>query len=197
MVPAPTSAAILAGGRARRFGGRDKSRLVVEGRPIVGRQLEVLTRVAHDIFIVGPRADLYEDLAVPVYADVLRDYGAIGGLFTALEVARQPLVLVVACDLPFLDDRLLGLLVERAAGRDGAWVVTPRGPEPLLACYRRAARDRVLARLRAGLLKAAALSDVLDLAAVDGSDLARFGPADRLLANLNTPDDYGRIESSR
>ena len=117
-----TSAAILAGGQARRFGGRDKSRLVVEGRPIIVRQLEVLQRVAHDIFIVGPRADRFADLGLPVYADLIPGHGALGGLYTALEVARNDAVLVVACDLPFLDAGLLARLVERSAGHDGAWV---------------------------------------------------------------------------
>ena len=46
------SAAILAGGHARRFGGRDKSALVV-GPTILERQLPVLAGLADDIMIVG------------------------------------------------------------------------------------------------------------------------------------------------
>ena len=38
------SAAILAGGRASRFGGSDKSALVVGGRSILDRQIEELDR---------------------------------------------------------------------------------------------------------------------------------------------------------
>jgi len=191
------SAAILAGGKARRLGGRDKSRLVIEGRPIIVRQLEVLQRVAHDIFIVGPRADLYADLGLPVYADLVPDRGALGGLYTALEVARDDAVLAVACDLPFLDAGLLARLVERSAGHDGAWMATGRGAEPLIACYRRSARACVLERLRAGALKVADLGTTLEMAAVGAEEAAEFGPLDRLLANVNTPEDFARIESSR
>jgi molybdopterin-guanine dinucleotide biosynthesis protein A len=39
------SAAILAGGRASRFGGRDKSALVVEGQPILDRPLAALVHI--------------------------------------------------------------------------------------------------------------------------------------------------------
>jgi molybdopterin-guanine dinucleotide biosynthesis protein A len=39
------TAAILAGGRAARFGGRDKSALVIEGRSILERQITELLRV--------------------------------------------------------------------------------------------------------------------------------------------------------
>lgn len=191
------SAAILAGGKARRLGGRDKSRLVIEGRSIIVRQTEVLQRVAHDIFIVGPQADLYADLELPVYADLLPGNGALGGVYTALEVAREDLVLTIACDLPFLDAGLLQRLVERSAGHDGAWIATDRGAEPLIACYRRDARTRVLDRLRRGALKAADLNAALDLGVVTADDVAQFGPIDRLLANVNTPEDFARIESTR
>jgi molybdopterin-guanine dinucleotide biosynthesis protein A len=196
MVGAP-AAAILAGGKARRFGGRDKSRLVIEGRSIIVRQMEVLQRVAHEIFIVGPRADLYADVGVPVFADLLPGRGALGGVYTALEVARSETVLTVACDQPFLEAGLLDLLAKRAAGHHGAWVTTARGAEPLFACYQRSIRLTVLERLRAGALKAVDLSTVLDLAVVSEAEVGQFGPVDRLLANLNTPEDFTRIESTR
>ena len=191
------AAAILAGGQARRFGGRDKSRLVIEGRSIIVRQMEVLQRVAHEIYIVGPRADLYADIGVPVYADLLPGRGPLGGVFTALEVAEGDPVLVVGCDLPFLDAGLLARLVARSDRADGAWIVTARGVEPLVACYHRAVRDRVLERLRAGALKLADLGTALSMVRVDEAEVAEFGPSARLLTNLNTPEDYGRIESTR
>jgi molybdenum cofactor guanylyltransferase len=191
------AAAILAGGKARRLGGRDKSRLVIEGRSIIVRQMEVLQRIAHPIYIVGPRAELYADVGLPVYADLLPDRGAIGGLYTALEVADTDRVLTVGCDLPFLDAGLLAHVHARAAGHDGAWVSSARGPEPLVACYARRARTVVLDRLRGGALKLADLGAVLDLAVVTEEEVERFGPISRLLANVNTPEDVARIESSR
>jgi molybdenum cofactor guanylyltransferase len=189
-----TSAAILAGGRARRFGGQDKSRLVVQGRSIIVRQLDILQRVADEIFIVAPDAGRFADLGVPVHADRLPDLGAIGGLYTALDAATADLVIVVACDLPFLDDRLLGELAERARTADGAWVRTSRGVEPLVACYQREARHRVLAEIHAGRLKASDLGAALRMAEIDRSELERFGSADDLLMNINTPADYARVQ---
>ena len=43
------SVAILAGGDARRFGGRDKSALVVDGRTILERQIAELSTVTPDL----------------------------------------------------------------------------------------------------------------------------------------------------
>jgi len=188
-----TSAAILAGGAARRFGGHDKSRLVVEGRSIIIRQLQILQQVAADLFVVSPFAERFADLHLPVYPDRIPGLGAIGGIFTALEVAASDRVLVIACDLPFLHAGLLLRLVELASEGDGAWVRSARGVEPLLACYRREARAAVGAEISAGRLKAGDLGSVLRMAELSGEDLERFGPTERLLANLNTPEDLARL----
>lgn len=188
------AAAIVAGGQARRFGGRDKSRLTVDGRTIIVRQVEVLQRVASDIFIVAPQDERFGDLGLPVHADRVAGAGVLGGIYTALDVATADRVLVVACDLPFLDAGLLSLLVERAADGDGAWVRTERGVEPLLACYQRAAAPRLRARIDAALFKAADLCDGLKMIDVTTADVAKFGAPERLLTNLNTPDDYARVQ---
>jgi molybdopterin-guanine dinucleotide biosynthesis protein A len=188
------AAAILAGGQARRFGGRDKSRLVVGGRTIIVRQIEVLQRVTPEILIVAMDAGRFVDLALPVHADVIPGAGAMGGLLTALEAASTDLVIVVACDLPFLDEGMLRRLVELSAAGDGAWVRTPGGVEPLLACYRREARATIRAEIENRRLKLADLGSRLRMAELDADQLARFGAPGRLLANINTPDDYARIQ---
>jgi len=190
-----TTAAIVAGGRASRFGGRDKSRLIVEGRSIIFRQVDVLQRVAAEVMVIGPDPARFADLGLAGYPDRQPGLGALGGVSTALEVARFDRVIVVACDLPFLDEGLLRRLVTLADGAvDGAWVHGPRGVEPLLACYRRTARDAVRQQIAAGRLQLAALGSVLRMAEVTEPELRTYGSPDRLLANLNSPADYARVQ---
>jgi molybdopterin-guanine dinucleotide biosynthesis protein A len=189
-----TSAAILAGGQAKRLGGLDKSRLVVQGRSIIVRQLDVLQRVAADVFIVAADQARFADLHLPVHLDREPGTGAIGAIYTALEAARGDTVLTIACDLPFLTAPLLDELVRRAAAADGAWVRSARGVEPLVACYRRHARTAIQAEIRAGRLRARDLGAVLTMAEISPDDLARYGVPGELLANVNTPDDYARIQ---
>jgi molybdopterin-guanine dinucleotide biosynthesis protein A len=150
--------------------------------------------VAGEIFIVAADAARFADLALPVHADRIPDLGAIGGLLTALDVAAADRVVVVACDLPFLHAGVLARLVALSEDGDGAWVHTPRGPEPLLACYRRAAGARVREAVLAGLRRASDLGSALRMIALDEDELATYGPPDRLLANINTPGDYARVQ---
>ena len=184
----------MAGGRARRFAGQDKSRLVVEGRTIIVRQVEILQRVAHPVFIVGHDAGRFADLGLPVHPDAIANSGAIGGIYTALTIDGPETVIVVACDMPFLDGRLLSRLVEMSASHDGAWVRTPRGVDPLLACYRRHAAPIIRAEIEGGRLKATALDTVLHMADMTLEEVATYGPPERLLANVNSPGDYARVQ---
>src|SRR5437773_591177 len=141
------SAAILAGGRATRFGGRDKSALVVDGRTILDRQIEALTPLTSDIVIVGSAAH-------PMFpggrmiADRVADSGPLGGLHAALLDTRSDALILLACDMPFVTTAFLAHLIDRATRAADAeeWdaVVprTERGYHPLCAVYRRGVVDR-------------------------------------------------------
>lgn len=144
--------------------------------------------------MVGAPPDRFVDLGVPVHGDLILDIGAVGGLYTALQVAQAARVIVVACDMPFLDAGLLRRLAALASDGDGAWVRTARGVEPLLACYRRTAREVIRTEIVRKRLKAADLGSVLHMIEVGPADVARFGPVDRLLANVNSPADYARVQ---
>jgi molybdopterin-guanine dinucleotide biosynthesis protein A len=188
------TAAIIAGGQARRFGGRDKARLLVDGRPIIIRQVEILQRVADPVLVIGGPPARFADLPVVVQADLIPGAGAMGGVYTALVSAPGDLVLVVAADLPYLDAPVLARLADMAAGADAAWVRTHAGPEPLIACYQRAIADRLRAAIAAGRLKLADLAAVLDVVELTGAELARYGDPARLVTNVNTLHDYERIQ---
>src|SRR4051794_38889988 len=91
---------ILAGGRARRLGGRDKGALVVGDRRILERQLAALEgRAARIVIVGGPERHIG---GVEVVPDSLPDIGALGGLYTALVNATSERTLVMACDMPFV-----------------------------------------------------------------------------------------------
>ncbi len=124
------SAAILAGGQATRFGGCDKSALVVEGETIRARQIAALAQIADDIMIVGPVARRLQPsdavaqrfqpsdaengpsgLPVRTIADRVAGCGPLGGLHTALSEARGDALLIVAGDMPFVSAPFLAHLL--------------------------------------------------------------------------------------
>ena len=94
------SAAILAGGRARRLGGLDKSALIVDGMAVIDRQLAVLRGRARNIVLVGFRGP--GPAPCPVVDDLTPGAGPLGALVTALMSATTDRVFVLAGDMPFV-----------------------------------------------------------------------------------------------
>jgi molybdopterin-guanine dinucleotide biosynthesis protein A len=63
-----------------------------------------------------------------------------------------------------------------------------------VACYGTTARDRVAHFVAGGGRKASDLGHVLNMAELASPELDQFGDPVHLLANINTPDDYARVQ---
>ncbi|HEY6608204.1 MAG TPA: molybdenum cofactor guanylyltransferase [Candidatus Limnocylindria bacterium] len=182
------SGVVLAGGMSRRM-GVDKRLILVDGEPLLRRVARVVS-VATDelIVVVAPGRPLpdgvLEYLDARVEVDRLADAGPLAGLESGLAAASHELAVVVAADLPLLDARLLRHLVDMLAATDADVVAaaTDRGPQPLLAAYR---RDPALAAatrlLDAGERRMRALLEVLAVVEVV-ADV-------RATTNVNEPAD--------
>lgn len=186
------TAAILAGGQARRLGHIDKSALVIGDVRIIDRQLAALRAIADHLLIVSNDAERYASLGVDVVPDLVPGAGALGGIYTAVSASPHRQTLVVACDLPFLTVPFLRHLA--AAGREADLAIprTPDGYQPLCASYSRACLDAIRRRMETGSLKAADLVHDVRVREIGPDEIARFDPAGTLFLNVNTPDDYAR-----
>jgi molybdenum cofactor guanylyltransferase len=187
------TAAILAGGRARRLGGLDKSRLTIGGLTILQRQLDVLQDVADRVVVIAGDPERFAGIGVPVVRDLVPDAGSLGGIYTAVSAAESP-VLVLACDMPFLTAPFLARVFERGQDVD---VALPRGLDgyhPLCACYAPACADPIRRRLEAGALKVLDLMTDVRVRELDPAEIEAFDPEGLVLLNINTPDDLARAE---
>ena len=190
-------AAILAGGRARRFAGRDKSALLVGDRTILERQLDVLAPSVERTLIVGyagERALPHSVISVP---DRVAGRGPLAGLEAALAAADGGDVLLVACDMPNLTTTFASYLIDLS--KEAAWnaVVprTDRGYHPLCAVYTASCLAAVQRRLARHELRMVDLVGDLTVRAVGDVELARLGGGAHLLANVNTQADLDALEA--
>jgi molybdopterin-guanine dinucleotide biosynthesis protein A len=184
----PFSAVILAGGRSTRM-GRDKARLELHGRPLLARQIALARSLAPVEVLISGRAETdYSDFGCPVLLDRMPDAGPLAGIAVALEVARAPLVLVLAVDLPHLTPGVLERVLAAAGENRGVVPRVAGRVEPLAALYPRSAAllaDEQLARQRfavrdfAQVCAAAHLVRFLDLPVECAG----------AFANWNTPED--------
>jgi molybdopterin-guanine dinucleotide biosynthesis protein A len=180
------------GGQARRFAGRDKSTMMVGGRPIVERQLAALRSVTDDLMLVGSREP--GPPGVRAVADRVPNQGPLAGLDAALGAARDEVLVLVACDMPFVTGLLFAHMLTRIDGADAVVPRTERGYHPLCAAYARSCREPVNRRLRDGRLRMLDLLDDLRVYVVEGDELGPLG-GQQLLANVNTPDELRDLEA--
>lgn len=173
------SAAILAGGRATRFGGQDKSALVVDGRTILNRQIEVLSAVADDVQVVRD--------------DIVPGCGPLGGVHTALTRATHDRTFVLACDMPYVTVPFVSHLLSLSADADIVVPRTEHGYHPVCAVYARTCLDVIARRLAGRRLKMVDMFSDVRVREVSGDELETFGDRHRLLANVNTPADFADL----
>lgn len=186
-------AAIIAGGRARRFGGRDKGSLRVGRAAIVDRQLDALEAVADRVLVVTLDPARYRDRNVLAVADLVPGAAALGGIYTALATATTEHVLVVACDLPFLTASFLRRLVTSTRTGDEAVVPRPAdGLQPLCAVYARRLMVPMRRAIDAGRLKVVDFLATVRVHELGPEVIAADDPEGTLFFNVNGPADLER-----
>ena len=188
------SVAILAGGQSRRM-GRDKAFLPVGGRPVIERILTRVKPLSDDVLINTNSAPLYEQFGLRIVADIYPDKAALGGIYSALVSARHFYVLVVACDMPFLNGDLLRYLVNLAPSADAVIpVIKPAQPEMLHAVYSKNCLAAIQSRLLADRLQIIGFLDDVSVRYVEQNTIAKFDPHFHSFINLNTPTDWQKAQ---
>jgi molybdopterin-guanine dinucleotide biosynthesis protein A len=185
---------ILAGGDSKRFGG-EKAFFEIEGRPMIQRVVEEVSKLSGEI-VISCRTGL-ERLAImypeaKIIPDKWDKKGALTGIVSALPEVESDYVALVTCDCPKIKSGVIEMLFKSARGHDGA---TPRWPngyiDPLQAVYRtkklQVAAQKVWER---GKMR---LADVLkmlpDVVYVSTEELKKVDPKLESFLNVNLPED--------
>ena len=188
--------AILAGGRSERM-GQDKALMLFLGRPLILRICERLKPLADEVIVTTSHPEDYAFLGVPCYPDFEPGRGALGGLYTALSMASNPIVAAVGCDLPFASLGIFRYACDLMREGDFDVVVpsTDKGLEPLHAVYRREACLPVIRRAMdkddLKLINWFAEAKTIKLKPQETAKLDQQGLG---FWNLNTPEDFQQAE---
>jgi molybdopterin-guanine dinucleotide biosynthesis protein A len=189
--------AIQAGGESRRM-GQDKALLPFLGKPLIQRVIERLSPLADELLLTTNRPEAYRFLDLPLFPDVIPGRGALGGLYTALSAASQPLVAVVACDMPFASPRLLeaerDLLL--ATGSDAVIPRTEGGTEPFHAVYRRnTCLPAIQAAIAADRWRVDAWYAQAKVRLMPPAEVQPYDPQGIAFSNVNTPEELAQAEA--
>ncbi|GAB4285036.1 MAG: molybdenum cofactor guanylyltransferase [Marinilabiliales bacterium] len=130
---------ILAGGKNLRYHGTEKAFLKINGKTIIENTLDILKQVFNEILIISNKPEKYTAFSLPVFTDIYRNLGPIGGIHSALHNTRLDAIMVFASDMPFLNKEFINYLIEYFYSVDCDILIpcSDKGIEPLHAIYRK------------------------------------------------------------
>ena len=194
----PVYGLVLAGGQSTRM-KRDKATLAYHGQTQLEWAMQLIAPQVVKAFVsVRPGQNDPVRARFEQIVDTREGLGPLAGIMAAQERYPDVAWLVLACDLPFLDERTLQYLL---AERDPARAATafrayqpdrPKHhglPEPLCTIYEPASHVGLLAHLASG-------KDCPRKYLINADTKLLDQPDPRALDNVNTPEEYGSAMAS-
>lgn len=190
-------ALILAGGQNSRMDGQHKALLEWNGRTWLEYLMDAFAAFDEKIISTGvlTLADGTDFKAVP---DKISGQGPLGGLCTALSVCQSDALVVCACDMPLVTAGLTAYLADQARLHPKANAIAIRDRSgrlhPLCGVYHKET---------ASVIHEALMQDerrmIRVFRALRGLEfsLAETDFPDRILSNVNTPEELDSLFSSQ
>jgi molybdenum cofactor guanylyltransferase len=180
---------VLAGGENRRM-GVDKAFLPVAGMLMIEHVLRALRKSVEHIIIVTNSPRAYASYDAVVITDACDKRGPLTGIYSGLLHSRDEYNVVVACDMPFLNSRLLSYMTGLAGEYDAVLPKIGDFIEPLHAVYRRGLLQVIEDHFKRDQRKIRGILAGLRVRHVTEKEIDRFDPLRRSFINLNTPEEY-------
>ena len=127
---------ILAGGKGRRMGGKDKGLLNFKDSALIRHVIEAVSRQSRQIMINANRnLDQYAALGYPVIQDQSQDFqGPLAGFYSAMLAATTDYILTLPCDGPIIVDDYLEKM-RQALNDSGADIIVASDGERMQPVY--------------------------------------------------------------
>lgn len=186
------SGVVLAGGQAGRLQGQDKTKLKFGHRTLLERTLETLEPICDEKIISSNNMETYNNCKV--VPDRNKGQGPLGALYSCLLAARNPYLLIVATDMPFITTVALQKLWQERNGFDVVIPKSPDGMQPLAALYSRECILPIQSQLEQGNLKIRSFFSEVRVKVINCQDFPDIYHKNIFL-NINSPADLQKARS--
>ncbi|OQZ03555.1 MAG: hypothetical protein B6D34_07335 [Candidatus Brocadia sp. UTAMX1] len=183
------TAIILAGGKSLRM-GYNKAFLKYGDKTFIEHQIARLTKIFDEIILSANDAAAYAYLNLPIVSDVISGKGPLSGICAGLIRSTSSHAFVIACDMPFLDEKVILCLKDRIDSYDVVVPQTSRGLEPLHAFYSKNCIQPIRRCLDEGRLRIIDFFADVKVRIVCEQELNGLDGSTSSLTNLNTPEEY-------
>lgn len=174
---------VLAGGKSTRM-GEDKGLINYHGKPQREYAFELLESIGIEPFI-SCRPEQEVEISFPTISDKFVDLGPFGAILSAFQTDPNAAWLIVACDLPFVNEAALKHLISsRNTSKIGTAFYNPETdfPDPLFTIYE--------PKAYATMLQFLALGYSCPRKVLINADTQILQPENtQILQNINTPEE--------
>lgn len=189
------SGIILAGGKSSRM-KFNKAFAEIGGQRIIDILINRFQKNFAQTIIISNEPQLFSNLGVQVYTDLVPGRGPLSGIHAGLIRARYDRVFVCGCDMPFVSIKIVEYLLDRLGEHDSAVTEIEGWLQPTAAVYSRRCLPLLTESLERGWLKLIRLfHEQLDAVVVNESELAAFGNVNELFFNINDVDDLEKAQA--
>ncbi|WP_031514934.1 molybdenum cofactor guanylyltransferase [Desulfofalx alkaliphila] len=182
------SAAILAGGKSSRM-GTNKAFLEVRSCRIIDHTMDELKKVSDDILLITNKPEEYKGLGVRLAKDIYPGMGPLSGIHSALVHAGHRAVLVVACDMPFIEAGLARYLISFADDYQVIIPVVDGYHEPLFAVYSTSCVPHIERCILQGKRRVIDFFSSVRVKYVNEEEISKVANLELVFYNVNTPKE--------
>jgi len=192
------TAFILSGGKSSRI-GVNKAYLIVKGKPLILRLIELLDSIFSEVVISSNQPELYEFTKRKVIRDLIPDRGPLSGIHSALQNSNTEKNFILSCDMPLLSEEVVNYLCDFDSKKR---ILLPRAEgriQQLCGLYSKSILQEVEnllnesskpePKVKGSIYE---LIDSVDTEIVDLDSQLFYHP--NLFFNVNTPEDYKHIK---
>ncbi len=177
---------ILAGGKSSRY-GMNKALVEINGVRLIERVFRVMESIFEHLIIITNTPHDYAYLKLPMYEDLIKGLGPLGGILTGLDAISNDAGFVVACDMPFLNADLVRYMVDM---RDNYYAVVPKITwkiEALHALYDKRCLPAIRELIESQEFQAIKFFDMIRVRYVEEDEIRASDPLLRSFFNVNSP----------
>jgi len=194
--------AIMAGGKSSRI-GTDKALLLYKNKTLLQHVIDKVSNIFENSILISNNRNICDYYHIPVFSDILKGIGPLGGLHAALTYASSDEVCIVPCDMPLIEDKMLRYLFENKKEYRNIIYCEYGKPQPLIGIYSKSLH-RVIQSIflqlgngnneKSTTLKLMELTKYEPFKIIEVTELDWYKP--ELFFNVNTLEDLERLRST-
>jgi len=187
---------ILSGGKSSRM-GVNKSFLKIDEKTIIERIAELMKSLFNEVDIITNETNEYEFLKLPLYQDIYKGMGPLGGIHSGLVNSKTEKNFIISCDIPLITKEMIEHIINYKTKKPIVFCEAAGYHQPLAGVYKK----DILSKIDEVIGHTKNVSDnslhfflkIIEAEIINPQNLSFY--SDDLFYNINNPKDYEYVSS--